>query len=125
MTPKTFYPGQEVVCITDEFTPARPELTGLPQPKKNNIYTVLQYVWFKHDLWFMSLKEIDEDVLFSEDAFAPVMERLRRQLFFRWPSSGRMLRWYLRSTTSSPARYVPRKKVSNPRVYRDQTPFTA
>lgn len=74
MIPKLFYPGQEVVCITDQFNAARPELNGLPQPKKDSIYTVLQYVWFRHDMWFLSLVEIDEDVLFSEDGFAPVAD---------------------------------------------------
>lgn len=73
-TPQIFTPGQEIVCVTDKFNPARPELNGLPQPKKDNVYTVLQYAWFKHDMWFLSLVEISDDVVFSEDGFAPVAD---------------------------------------------------
>lgn len=87
MTPKLFYPGQEVVCITDQFDPAREGLDGLPQPKKDQIYTVDSYSWFRHGLWFLSLKELDENVLFSEDAFAPlgdikeIIEHLEEEMY--------------------------------------------
>lgn len=80
-----FRPGQEVVCIADNWRLVHPYvgLPNKPAPKLNEIYTVLSYYPERvKGKWYLYLKEFDSDQLYCERHFAEVMptEKLESEL---------------------------------------------
>lgn len=65
-----FTPGQEVVCIHDDWFFAHCHMTNLPI--KNEIYTVDQIKTIAGK-WYVSLRQLECDCWFTQNAFAPVM----------------------------------------------------
>ncbi len=70
---KLFFEGQQVVCIAPFCNPTRPDLKVLHDVQYGNLYTILDYEWFKYDVWFVSVVELPHGCIYSEDCFAPVM----------------------------------------------------
>jgi hypothetical protein len=69
-----FSPNQEVVCIDKECKSASPGATKIPNIHYNSIYTINRYESYRYGMWFVSVKELPEAFIYSEDSFAPLME---------------------------------------------------
>lgn len=69
-----FHPGQEVVCIDKSCKPAHEGCEGIPNPVYNSLYNIRQYEAFRYGKWFVSVMELPECCIYSEDTFAPVAD---------------------------------------------------
>ncbi len=73
LPPQLFTKNQDVVCVATECKPTRPELANLPDVHYRNLYKIKSYEWFKFNVWFVSVHELPDGCIYSEDSFAPLM----------------------------------------------------
>lgn len=73
MTPKRFYPGEEVVCIDKEMKPNRECSHYAPDLVFNKFYTVVEYEEFKNGHWWVRVSGTPFGSFYTEDTFASVL----------------------------------------------------
>lgn len=73
MTPKRFYPSEEVVCIDKEMKPVRDASHNAPDLVWNNFYTIVHYEEFKYGHWWLRVSGTPFGSFYTEDTFAPIL----------------------------------------------------